>query len=116
MCFTLACRCGAEFCYVCGLLWKTCACAQWDEERLLARAQAIADRDGLRFDNAAGRADRVDRERVNLVENHECDHLDWRSRRGPHGCEGCGDVLPVFIYECAQCRIMACRRCRFNRF
>jgi hypothetical protein len=101
---------------VCGERWKTCGCAQWDEANLLDRANAIVDR------NAGGqpianrqRANLVERERINLMENHECEHASWRSRGGSHRCEECYDVLPNFIYECRQCSIMACRRCRFNR-
>jgi hypothetical protein len=32
------CHCGAQFCYICGLRWLTCWCAQWNEDRLYARA------------------------------------------------------------------------------
>lgn len=39
-----SCRCGAQFCYICGLQWKTCACEQWDEHRLTIRANEIVDR------------------------------------------------------------------------
>ncbi|KAK4122813.1 hypothetical protein N657DRAFT_664647 [Parathielavia appendiculata] len=112
----IACRCGAQFCYVCGLVWKTCGCAQWNEARLFSRANDIVHRDG-----DAGRlgdverANRVERERQNLMRNHECGHGTWRHRGGSHRCEVCHDVLPRYILECVQCRIMACRRCRFNR-
>ncbi|OMP88016.1 hypothetical protein BK809_0002773 [Diplodia seriata] len=37
-CNHMRCCCGAHFCYACGNPWKTCDCAQWDEERLLKRA------------------------------------------------------------------------------
>ena len=33
----IRCICGAEFCYVCGMKWKTCTCEFWDESRLIAR-------------------------------------------------------------------------------
>ncbi len=110
----IACRCGAQFCYLCGLRWKTCRCEQWNEERLVARANAIVNRDAQRLDDV-GRANRVARERQNLMQNHECEHATWRSRGGSHRCEECHDRLPLYIYECVQCRIMACRRCRYNR-
>lgn len=64
---------------------------------------------------AAQRRNLVERERRNLVENHVCDHRQWKGRGGVHECEECNDTLPLFIYECRQCRILACRRCRFNR-
>lgn len=34
-CFHTTCRCGTEFCYLCRAAWKTCACPQWDEQRLV---------------------------------------------------------------------------------
>lgn len=50
-----------------------------------------------------------------LRQNHECAHERWRNRGGPRDCEECGDEMPIFIYECQQCHIMACRRCRYHR-
>lgn len=40
-----SCLCGAQFCYNCGERWKNCACEQWNEHRLLARAYQIVDRE-----------------------------------------------------------------------
>lgn len=42
-CFHMTCRCRTEFCYVCKARWKTCACPQWNERRLLAAAEARTD-------------------------------------------------------------------------
>ncbi|TDZ20541.1 hypothetical protein Cob_v006699 [Colletotrichum orbiculare MAFF 240422] len=84
-CYHITCRCGTQFCYLCGRQWKTCACAQWSEERLLARANAIVDRDAnALFMNPEGRARRVEREAHNLVMNHQCTHDTWKSRGGSH--------------------------------
>ncbi|KAK7956509.1 uncharacterized protein PG986_005731 [Apiospora aurea] len=138
-CYHITCRCGAQFCYICGTPWepigrgqwkKQCDCVQWDEHRLLERAAEIDARDhvvrllpgpgavlGPQGDGAAAaavRARRINRLVLNLRENHECDHLRWRERPGPRECEECGDEMPLFIYECRQCHIMACRRCRYN--
>ncbi|KAK3297438.1 uncharacterized protein B0H64DRAFT_124204 [Chaetomium fimeti] len=115
-CNHITCRCSAQFCYVCGERWKTCPCDQWDERHLLNRANVVVDRHaGARPMPQAQRAGLVEREMANLVENHECQHRSWRSRGGSHQCEECYHTLPNFIYECRQCQILACRRCRFNR-
>ncbi|RYO73876.1 hypothetical protein DL764_011042 [Monosporascus ibericus] len=173
-CNHMTCRCGFQFCYVCGSRWKTCQCEHWDEHRLLERAQQIdaRDRDRDREDEDAAAAAapreeavlpveaaagqqheegldarlerlmrpveaaaapreevvlpveaaarqqheaRIERLMRHLVANHECEHELWRGRRGPRACEECGDEMPLFIYECRQCHIMACRRCRYHR-
>lgn len=53
--------------------------------------------------------------RGDLQRNHECDHKRWNFHRGRHSCEECGDMLPQYIFECVQCHIRACWRCRRNR-
>lgn len=39
----MTCLCRTEFCYLCRARWKTCACPQWDEHRLLAVAEQRVD-------------------------------------------------------------------------
>ncbi|KAF7941769.1 uncharacterized protein EAE97_006606 [Botrytis byssoidea] len=43
-CNHVKCRCGAEFCYICGLRWNSCRCPHWHETRLGARATEAFDR------------------------------------------------------------------------
>ncbi|KAI1352820.1 hypothetical protein F5Y01DRAFT_324069 [Xylaria sp. FL0043] len=129
-CFHMTCKCKAQFCYLCAAKWKTCTCVQWDEARLYDRAEAIYDRNpvdehvhaedpentaNLQSTAAETRTAEIGRIMEHLVQNHECGHWEWISRRGPRRCEECRQSMPLFIYECRNCSIMACRRCRYNR-
>lgn len=145
-------------------MWKNCACEQWNEHRLLARAYQIIDRDAvplaaappdfeeprLEYQSAPetgeqqidtqeeqlGEADEgshigaeaqsiassstardilVARTIQELRENHQCEHDKWRHVHGRHKCEECSYTLPKYIFECLQCRLQACNRCRRNR-
>ena len=109
-----SCLCRAEFCYVCGERWRTCDCPQWNEERLYARAVQIAQR-GNQPGNARVQQQRVEQAAENLRERHECNHQSWTYVHGPHECEECHYQLPQYIFECRQCRLRACNRCRRNR-
>ncbi|KAK3396904.1 hypothetical protein B0T20DRAFT_357038 [Sordaria brevicollis] len=119
-CNHITCLCGAEFCYVCGERWQTpkaCPCELFSEQALMAQAHRHVNRDanGARLPVRERQA-RVQAAAQYLLQNHECVHNGrWTSRRGRHQCEECRDWLPEFIYECQQCRVLACRRCRFNR-
>lgn len=99
--------------YICGLRWKTCGCDQWNEDRLLARANQVIARGHVR-DGAAGEL-QVDQAVANLRERHNCTHERWVYVRGGNQCEECYQNLPQYIFECRQCRILACNRCRRNR-
>lgn len=100
---------------MCGADWKTCRCPQWDEARLLARAQDIVNREPqAAAAEPAQLADRIAQEAQNQRDNHNCDHEHWE-RVGPGACEECRWEAPRYTMVCRQCRLQVCRRCMQNR-
>ncbi|KAF7924926.1 uncharacterized protein EAE98_007014 [Botrytis deweyae] len=123
-CNHMRCRCGATFCYVCGLRWKSCRCPQWHEDQLVARATEIVNRRPghqllERPYQAIGKESTIEAQIAvaaeNLRENHACGHNGWRMLQGSHQCEGCHDVMRRYILACPQCELRVCNRCRLNR-
>ncbi|KFY00532.1 hypothetical protein O988_03272 [Pseudogymnoascus sp. VKM F-3808] len=116
-CYHITCRCSAQFFYLCGLAWKTCACTRRDEHRLLERAHRIAAREpGAHRLDLGARDALVARTAQNLHDNHECNHNEWRYVHvGGRRCEECRQTLSQFIFECRRCQLQACKRCKNNR-
>ncbi|GJJ11018.1 hypothetical protein Clacol_005247 [Clathrus columnatus] len=117
-CYHMTCLCRTEFCYLCRVPWKNCACAQWDENRLLVAAQERV-RDEIReavvhpvqpeaiHGSGLQMPDWVVNEEVvghrvnamveHLRDNHECNHPGWTTEWGPSQCETCFHRLDRFI-------------------
>ena len=114
-------RCGKQFCYVCGLEWKTCNCDLWHENRLYDIANRVVDVEVRPEADAAERGEALARAVDGLI-NHEvvgCHHgrrWQWRFLKRPTmQCEVCFQHLPEYIFECRACRMLACNRCIRNR-
>lgn len=116
-CNHITCLCRAEFCYVCGARWKTCKCPQWDENRLVERANRVVNqRQAPEAAQApAARAAAVAQVQNDLAQQLEdCDHT-WSRERHDGDCEECGQYFPHFLYQCDDCGIWSCAYCRHHR-
>ncbi|KAG2123758.1 hypothetical protein DEU56DRAFT_745106, partial [Suillus clintonianus] len=47
--------------------------------------------------------------------DHDCDHTNWTFRIGGGRCEACETHLPLYLFRCRGCEMLACNRCRRNR-
>jgi hypothetical protein len=72
------------------------------------------DRDYRLLEVAAVDQDTLDARSMVPVQLSDCAH-EWGYRGGPYRCEECSVDCDLFVLECGRCRMMVCRRCRFNR-
>ncbi|KAL4895371.1 hypothetical protein BDV59DRAFT_200029 [Aspergillus ambiguus] len=120
-CNHIRCRCGKEFCYVCGQRWKTCHCPLWHENRLVEVVNQAVEQDVAPNADLAYRRYAFNRIREGLLNHenvgcHHNDHNQWQWRRyGSLQCEVCHDDLPEYIFVCTNCRMRACYRCQLHR-
>jgi len=118
-CYHMTCRCRAQFCYLCAERWKSCVCPQWEEARLLQRAeQQVENQFGapaVRAGDRARHAARVEAAAERLRVNHHCAHTDWTVRGGGGRCESCNYTLDRYLLRCRGCQMLACVRCQRNR-
>ncbi|KAG1727518.1 hypothetical protein EDB19DRAFT_1750159 [Suillus lakei] len=47
--------------------------------------------------------------------DHDCHHTNWKFRSGGGRCESCEVHLPLYLFRCRGCEMLACNRCRRNR-
>ncbi|KAJ6452665.1 hypothetical protein C8R45DRAFT_1065263 [Mycena sanguinolenta] len=118
-CYHMTCRCRTEFCYLCAARWKTCACPQWDEARLLNTAeQRVQNEMGARARVVAPAIfqHHVEQRIERLRYEHDCANGHrWSRRNGRARCEECRFMLPEYLLVCRSCGIAACVRCARNR-
>lgn len=126
-----SCICKAEFCYVCGKIWKNCNCPQFHHEfhqegilpayhrRTAFRAERAVERYAKHLRQTWGKPDpRSREEQIQEVRDeleNGCDHGFWRlvrtTRNTPGHCKLCKYVGHKHIYQCFFCPLTACRAC-----
>lgn len=115
------CPCGAHFCYVCGLIWRTCNCPYADPARILERAEEVVDLNAPFDLPRAERQRRVQAVQRDLLEHDECEHpgrfqrIFHDGRRKGLRCELCSNRHWKYILQCRHCHINVCEDCRRNR-
>lgn len=103
---------------MCVAPWKTCGCLVWDEARLLARAEAYVHNGQAPAVDGQNYAQQVAAMGEHLRANHECTHERFkglREKARDYHCEMCGTDYKGWIYQCRQCLMITCNRCRHNR-
>jgi E3 ubiquitin-protein ligase RNF144 len=95
-CFHMACRCQHKFCYLCGVIWKTCTCPKWDEA-YLTQPLPVAP--------IAVLAPIPVPAPVPAVHEH-----NWE-RTYNTACEHCHATHFPWVMQCSNCNLASCWRC-----
>jgi hypothetical protein len=111
-------KCGAQFCYVCGVRWKECASETADVDRIEEQAEEIVDIDeelDILDDTRYERTEEIGRA---LLDHNQCDHPQCFQRItegtpiGGFRCVVCQERNDEYILECEECLLEACEDCR----
>lgn len=88
-----SCRCGFQFCYICGAEWKTCNCQLYGPNDL---QHALGEQNG---------------DGPPPAQEARCDRHDWYAVHGRRRCETCGHRRDQ--WRCRNCTVVSCRECRY---
>jgi E3 ubiquitin-protein ligase RNF144 len=99
------CRCGHQFCYLCGEKWKKCSCPQADENYLTLPLPAIPGAFPVPVPAPVAARPRA------VLGPHV--HT-WERVESPD-CAGCRAGFLPFVMRCRLCNVANCWRCIHNR-
>merc|ERR1712232_912497 len=107
------CVCRAQFCYLCGSRWRTCACPLFSvpEENLeiARRLQVQENLLGRRVGEGERQAMRQQ------LQHEECDRHDTRRvERNCGDCRNCGFYMNRYGYVCTTCSNAFCYVCVYH--
>ncbi|KAF7891963.1 hypothetical protein EAF00_008265 [Botryotinia globosa] len=83
-CNHVKCRCGAEFCYICGLKWHSCRCTDWREPRLVSQYRLLGRPRQAVVQGLAARAQFV--VAAQALPNNPAGENPWTYIHGNHTC------------------------------
>ncbi|KAF2788360.1 hypothetical protein K505DRAFT_255736 [Melanomma pulvis-pyrius CBS 109.77] len=107
-CFHMTCTCKHQFCYICGVEWKTCRCPQWDEEYLTRNDPNPREPVPAAIPVAAPAL-------VQALARPPCFTHSWRRNNRRRVCQFCGAHWLPYLFECDDCRRLSCWRCIQDR-
>ncbi|KAF2753230.1 hypothetical protein EJ05DRAFT_458195 [Pseudovirgaria hyperparasitica] len=114
-CNHIECPCGAQFCYECGKVWKTCQCDHARVDRIIYTDP------NSRSGNVRAREAPVWPSPLQL----DCEHRPNGGRFDRYfavngkdfiECRGCHSLFRRYIFECQDCNLRACLNCLRHRF
>lgn len=108
----IRCRCNAEFCYVCGLRWKTCNCPGQTLHSLTQQFQGLGpEREARNLElvrNQQARRQPVNYQTTPDKCSHDGERLDVAG--GSSGCESCS-IGYLWLKRCSSCGYTRCADC-----